>query len=304
MQRYWWVNHKQTFKHEIAGGFLWSPKFKSNGDRNYFYDTMADAEVGDIVLSYANGKVSYFGVVVEEASTAHKPSEFGAAGDVWDNDGWFLPISWQKISPSIQPKLLWDEIQHLFPQKYSPLNGQGGGNQGCYLAEISEQIFLTLMQYSLEKNPILFSTIQKNLATTSSALRRQITEVKRTVSQRIGQLQFRNEVIKLEGACPITGVASPAFLRASHIKPWRACETAEERLDPQNGLALAPHIDQLFDQGYITFDTSGSLILSDECPPMIPIQWGFEEKISQSLIEVNSKRSKYINYHNRHVFKH
>ena len=304
MQRYWWVNHKQTFKHEIAGGFLWSPKFKSNGDRNYFYDTMADAEVGDIVLSYANGKVSYFGVVVEEASTAQKPSEFGAAGDVWDNDGWFLPISWQKISPSIQPKLLWDEIQHLFPQKYSPLNGQGGGNQGCYLAEISEQIFLTLMQYSLEKNPILFSTIQKNLATTSSALRRQITEVKRTVSQRIGQLQFRNKVIKLEGACPITGVASPAFLRASHIKPWRVCETAEERLDPYNGLALAPHIDQLFDQGYITFDTSGSLILSDECPPMIPIQWGFEEKISQSLIEVNSKRSKYINYHNRHVFKH
>ena len=304
MQRYWWVNHKQTFKHEIAGGFLWSPKFKSNGDRNYFYDTMADAEVGDIVLSYANGKVSYFGVVVEEASTAQKPSEFGAAGDVWDNDGWFLPISWQKISPSIQPKLLWDEIQYLFPQKYSPLNGQGGGNQGCYLAEISEQIFLTLMQYSLEKNPILFSTIQKNLTTTSSALRRQITEVKRTVSQRIGQLQFRNEVIKLEGACPITGVASPAFLRASHIKPWRVCETAEERLDPYNGLALAPHIDQLFDQGYITFDTSGSLILSDECPPMIPIQWGFEEKISQSLIEVNSKRSKYINYHNRHVFKH
>ena len=304
MQRYWWVNHKQTFKHEIAGGFLWSPKFKSNGDRNYFYDTMADAEVGDIVLSYANGKVSYFGVVVEEASTAQKPSEFGAAGDVWDNDGWFLPISWQKISPSIQPKLIWHEIQHLFPQKYSPLNGQGGGNQGCYLAEISEQIFLTLMQYSLEKNPILFSTIQKNLATTSSALRRQITEVKRTVSQRIGQLQFRNKVIKLEGACPITGVASPAFLRASHIKPWRVCETAEERLDPYNGLALAPHIDQLFDQGYITFDTSGSLILSDECPPMIPIQWGFEEKISQSLIEVNSKRSKYINYHNRHVFKH
>ena len=101
-----------------------------------------------------------------------------------------------------------------------------------------------------------------------------------------------------------TGVAIPAFLRASHIKPWRACETAEERLDPYNGLALAPHLDQLFDQGYITFDTSGSLILSDECPPMIPIQWGFEEKISQSLIEVNSKRGKYIKYHNRHVVKH
>jgi len=42
MTSYWWVNHKQTFKHEIEGGYLWSPKFKSNDDRNYFYDTMAD----------------------------------------------------------------------------------------------------------------------------------------------------------------------------------------------------------------------------------------------------------------------
>ena len=97
-------------------------------------------------------------------------------------------------------------------------------------------------------------------------MRRQITEVKRTVSQRVGQLQFRNEVIKLEVACPITSVANPAFLRASHIKPWRACETSEKCLDPYNGLALAPYIDQLFDQGYVTFDTNGTLILSDACP--------------------------------------
>lgn len=303
MQKYWWVNHKQTFKHEIEGGFLWSPKFKSNGDRNYFYDTMVDAAVGDIVFSYANGKVSYFGIVIEDASSARKPAEFGAAGEDWDDDGWYLPIAWQKITPSIMPKLIWDEIQHLFPKKYSPLNNKGGGNQGCYLAEISEQVFLSLMQYSLEKNPILFSAIQSSLAYKSSALRRQITEVKRTVSQRVGQLQFRNEVIKLEVACPITSVANPAFLRASHIKPWRACETAEERLDPYNGLALAPHIDQLFDQGYVTFDTNGTLILSDACPPMIPLQYGFAGKIGKSLIDVAPRRCKYIAYHNRHVFK-
>ena len=125
---------------------------------------------------------------------------------------------------------------------------------------------MSLLQYSLEKNPVLFSSIQLNLAGTSSVLRRQITEVKRTVSQRVGQLQFRNEVLRMEGACPITGVSSPAFLRASHIKPWRACYTPEERLDPYNGLALAPHIDQLFDQGYITFDASGTLLLSTSAP--------------------------------------
>ena len=84
------------------------------------------------------------------------------------------------------PKLIWDEIQHLFPRKYSSLTNKGGGNQGCYLAEISQQVFFTLMQYSLEKNPILFSAIQSSLAYKSSALCRQITEVKRTVSQRVG----------------------------------------------------------------------------------------------------------------------
>jgi putative restriction endonuclease len=95
LSKYWWVNHKQTFKHEIEGGFLWSPKLKSNGDRNYFYDTMIDAQLGDFVFSYAGAKISYFGIVVEEASTALKPAEFGSAGDDWNNEGWLLPIAWR-----------------------------------------------------------------------------------------------------------------------------------------------------------------------------------------------------------------
>jgi hypothetical protein len=30
--RYWWVNQNQTFRHEIAGGYLWSPK-RNKGNR-------------------------------------------------------------------------------------------------------------------------------------------------------------------------------------------------------------------------------------------------------------------------------
>jgi hypothetical protein len=36
--RYWWVNQNQTFELEVPGGFLWSPKTKSDGAKNYFYD--------------------------------------------------------------------------------------------------------------------------------------------------------------------------------------------------------------------------------------------------------------------------
>ncbi|NCX20204.1 MAG: hypothetical protein EBX06_07985 [Rhodobacteraceae bacterium] len=45
-------------------------------------------------------------------------------------------------------------------------------------------------------------------------------------------------------------------------------------------------------------------VLSDECPPMIPMQWGFEDKIGERVIDVSVKRRKYIGYHNRYVFRH
>ena len=83
------------------------------------------------------------------------------------------------------------------------------------------------------------------------------------VSQWVGQLQFQNEIMQLEGACLIKGVSSPAFRHASHIKPWRTRNTTEEPLGSYNGLTFTPHIDQLFDQDYISFDFSGVLVLSD-----------------------------------------
>jgi hypothetical protein len=36
--RYWWVNQNQTFRQEIDGGYLWSPKRNKNGHRNLFYE--------------------------------------------------------------------------------------------------------------------------------------------------------------------------------------------------------------------------------------------------------------------------
>jgi hypothetical protein len=37
---FWWVNHKQTFRHEFRGGYIWSPKRRRDGTRNAFYDFM------------------------------------------------------------------------------------------------------------------------------------------------------------------------------------------------------------------------------------------------------------------------
>jgi len=41
--RYWWVNQNQTYWHDVAGGYQWSPKRKAKGHLNRFYETSRSA---------------------------------------------------------------------------------------------------------------------------------------------------------------------------------------------------------------------------------------------------------------------
>ena len=52
--RYWWVNQNQTFRQEIKGGYLWSPKRNKNDRRNPFYEFMREGARGDIVFSFCD----------------------------------------------------------------------------------------------------------------------------------------------------------------------------------------------------------------------------------------------------------
>jgi hypothetical protein len=89
------------------------------------------------------------------------------------------------------------------------------------------------------------------------------TEAERLVVQRIGQDIFRAGLLEYwEGRCAITGLALPELLRASHIKPWADCKTDGERLDVFNGLLLAPHLDAVFDGGFITVTDDGVVVVS------------------------------------------
>jgi putative restriction endonuclease len=49
---YWWVNQKQTFRHEIGGGNLRSPKRKMNRSRNQFYENMKAVAPRDPIGSF------------------------------------------------------------------------------------------------------------------------------------------------------------------------------------------------------------------------------------------------------------
>lgn len=101
------------------------------------------------------------------------------------------------------------------------------------------------------------------------------TERAQLVRARVGQGLFRERVARIERSCRVTGVSDLRHLRASHIKPWRF-STNQERLDGANGLLLAPHVDHLFDRGFISFADDGRLLVSPQLDPVVLQSWGID----------------------------
>jgi hypothetical protein len=85
-----------------------------------------------------------------------------------------------------------------------------------------------------------------------------VTEAWALQKTRSGQGPFRSALMaRWEGRCPLTGIAEPGLLRASHIIPWNRCESDAERVNPENGLLLSALWDAAFDRGLVTFGDDG-----------------------------------------------
>src|SRR5215472_12067766 len=113
--RYWWVNQNQTFKHEIAGGYLWSPKRNANGARNPFYETMREVAPGDIIFSFVDTRVAALGIAQSYCWESPKPQEFGSAGQYWENVGWKVRVQFTELLHKIRPKDHMDVLRACSP---------------------------------------------------------------------------------------------------------------------------------------------------------------------------------------------
>ena len=282
--RIWWVNHKQTWKEEFEGGYIWAPKRKNDGSASRFYDNLKEVRPGDIVLSYAFACLQGVGVAKSFALDAPKPKGFNVFN--WNESGWIVHVDFQKYATPLRMKQFCVANYHLFPKKYSPMNPKGVGNQGCYLAEISFKLYSEIEKlvqapfkwetrdgdgkyvvsqdlddyiedYFFEQkerweNALIVDLKNSNLGE---------TEVEQVIKARKGQGKFRQNVLKIEKHCRVTCVDKPHFLIASHIVPWRHADN-EERLASGNGLMLTPTIDLMFDRGFVSFDDNGDFLLS------------------------------------------
>lgn len=126
------------------------------------------------------------------------------------------------------------------------------------------------------------------------------TERLAIIQSRVGQGRFRRDVLDFWGSCAVTGVTDQRVLKASHVKPWRVADN-QERLDPYNGLALAPNLDALFDCGLITFDSDGQIRTSTSIDATVLSQLGIEE--GMRLQKIPDRLERYLQYHRCHVFE-
>lgn len=131
---------------------------------------------------------------------------------------------------------------------------------------------------------------------------KKITKEKReTIYQaRKGQGKFREGVLQQMFACPITEVTDERLLIASHIKPWTISDE-KEKIDPFNGLMLTPTYDKMFDQGFISFENDGTILISPYISPLNRKKLGLAN-VKKYDIKATG-REKYLKYHRENIFK-
>lgn len=310
----------QTHKHEIGGGYLWSPMRSSNGARNQFYENMKAVAPGDVVFCYWKTAVRAWGVARSYGYDSPRPEEFGVAGERWSTSGYRVDVQYTQVASPLFPRRHWAIVKPLLPSKYSPLHPDTGkGGQNLYLAAVPEELGELLVglisqagdrapyegiptpgavesrEYRIHKE---WEAHLEGLLVSDSSIGP--TEREALVSARVGQGVFRENVIRSEGRCRVTGIEDENYLIASHIKPWRHCDNAE-RLDGNNGLLLAPHADFVFDRGFITFQADGTLVASEVANRSALNALGIE--VGSSVGPFSDKQEHYLEHHRAEIFR-
>lgn len=299
---------------------MWSPKLNSAGRHIRPYDLMRVVSPGDVVFSYAEAQIKAVGVVQSCCYAYPKPSEFGPVGDYWSDAGWRVDVSFVQLSQPLVAKNHIDQLRPLLPSKHSPIQAATGRGNQSYLFEIGQALALTLAQlidrWTLDlvrgnavQESIVVDESQQRVSEWEDQIEQSIsrdhsidsTERSALVRARVGQGQFRKDLLRIERSCRVTGVDQIRHLVASHTKPWRECSN-DERLDPENGFMLTPTIDHLFDRGFISFENDGNLIVSPVTHSDSLKKMGIDAVTRLNVGAFSEGQKRYLDWHRDSLF--
>jgi hypothetical protein len=199
----------------------------------------------------------------------------------WENVGWKVGVHYATLLNQVRPKDHIEILRVVLPDRYSPLQADGRGNQ-FYLTETQQNFAEALAGLiGAEAQPFMAVVdvpagaaddrvvtgddldvwehrLEERVAADTSIRE---TDREAIIRARRGQGIFKRREMQIERRCRITLVDNPVHLVASHCKPWRD-STNEERLNGENGLLLTPIIDHLLDRGFVGFEDFGRLVIS------------------------------------------
>lgn len=266
------ICHGRDGGHEIAGGYIWLPNKKSTR----YSGLVLSIAAGDRIFSCAGGPIGHVGRVAEPAL-----GEPGRQGD-----GWWLPVDWTPLPAAVVSALPPAPLAEISADRFHDILSEAGLDGWPRATADRPDPAGHVAASRLDYDGALAASVRDQL-----------------VRARRGQGLFRFRVFQLEGACRLTGIARPDLLIASHIKPWRLCETTHERLDGANGLLLTPHVDRLFDRGLISFSDEGEVLRSPALADGDLRRLGLDAACRGNVGAFSERQRLYLDYHRSTVFE-
>ncbi len=289
---FWWVNHGKSYRKELEGGYIWCPQVLAGDVQRIPWLNVAKVQAGDLIISFAEQRVQAVGIALDRAVASSPKPGYAEMG--WDKPGWEVSVQWDRLAQPCSIKPFLPTVREFLAPKHAPLKANGDA-QMAYLSAISEA-FGTWLLRNVGANEALLIGTAVDVEMTAQHIPE--TQKARLHQARVGQGAYRRDVLLIEPRCRLTAVADPNFLIASHIKPWRNC-TNEERLDGHNGLMLAPHVDRLFDKGWISFSNSGDLLVQAKALDTVRA-WGLPESINVGAF--SARKAPYLEFHRDEIF--
>lgn len=124
------------------------------------------------------------------------------------------------------------------------------------------------------------------------------TEKEQIIKARIGQSNFKRELLFIDKKCRLCNVSDERFLVASHIKPW-SVSNSKERLDVNNGLLFCPNHDALFDKGLISFEDDSTILITSTLSEESKIFMNVNESMH---LKMNMFQKNYMKWHRENIF--
>lgn len=294
------VMQGKTYQQSKELGVVWCALYDKTNHTPHSWQRMQDVRKGDVLFHCVKGEIVAISQAREDARMGMTDIEEGIVGTLFD-------ALYEELETPVSVKENFTQIRPMLPVKYSPFQANGDGNQG-FLYPCNEMLALRFLSLINEANifpqtdeqleftidPVVHTErnfLAPILLMTEAQAKKQILHGTRAFAKGLAEMWPTK--------CAVCGIDVPQLLHATYAKPWKDAE-GDERTDAHNGLLLCSNHSALYEQGFIAFNGSGRIHISQEIDEANYDQHAIHNKIR---IQRQEAHKPYLKWHKREVFR-